>query len=111
MAEWANVGMTKHLMLGQLQSIDPSLGLSVAPRRSEGSVHGAAIPRQSGRERFHDARAGCTGLGKPHPRIGAKRRHICVVAGVAQADERGEMAGGFSDGCGVSLGRRHRRTA
>ena len=93
--------MTEHLAFDQLQPINLSFGLSIAPRGRESGANCATISLQSGGEGLDDGHAGCTGFGKPGIQISRGRMDICLLADVACADESGELARQFRDDCSV----------
>ena len=93
--------MTEHLAFDQLQPINLSFGLSIAPGSCESGTNRATIPPQSGGECLDDGHAGGTGFGKPGIQISRGRIDICLLAGAARADESGEPARQFRDDCSV----------
>ncbi len=77
--------MTEHLAFDQLQPINLSFGLSIAPGCGESGGDRATISLQSGGECLDDGHAGCTGFGKPDIQISRGRMDVCLLAaGVAR---------------------------
>src|SRR3982751_3447228 len=90
--------MAEHLAFDQLETIDLSFRLSIAPRRGESGADRAAVSFQPGGERFHSRDTRCMSLGKPVRQLSLGRVGVCLIAGVASAHERGELACQFRDG-------------
>jgi hypothetical protein len=96
-AQQVKAGMAEHLAFDHLETIDLSFGLSIAPGGCESGIYRAAISSQSGGKCLDDGHAGGTGLGKPGSQISRSRTDVCLLAGVASADECGEAARQFCD--------------
>src|SRR5690242_2372584 len=90
--------MTEHLAFDELETIDLSFRLSIAPRGGESGADRAAVSFQPGGEGFHGRDARYTSLGKPVRQLSPGRVDVSLIAGVAGAHERGEPAGQFCDG-------------
>ena len=84
--------MTEHLAFDQLQTINLSFSLSIAPRGRESGANRAAVCSQSGGEGLDDGHAGGTGVGKSGIQISRSRMDVCLLADVARADESGELS-------------------
>ena len=82
--------MAEHLAFDQLETIDLSFCLSIAPGGRESGVYCAAVSLQSGGECLDDGHTGCTGFGKPGLQISRGGMDVCLLAGVAGANESGE---------------------
>src|SRR6478736_8470305 len=82
--------MTEHLAFDELEAIDLSFPLSIAPR---GGGSGA-VSFQRGGESFHGGHAGYSGLGKPVRQLSLGRADVCLLAGVGGAHESDEIEDG-----------------
>lgn len=89
--------MAKHLAFDELETIDLSFRLSIAPRCGERGVDRADVSVEPGGERFHSRDTRCTGLGKPVCQLRLSHLGVCLIAGVAGAHESGELARQFRD--------------
>jgi len=95
--------MTIHLAFDQLQAIDLSFGLSIAPTHGEGGAHCVAVLLQPGRKRLHRRHAAPAGFDEPGIQFSTGRHGVGLVAGVALAYQKGELAGEHGHGRGVPV--------
>jgi len=95
--------VTIHLAFDQLQVIDLSFGLSIAPGHGEGSAYRTGVLLQPGSKRFHCRHATFAGFGEPGIQFSTGCCGIGLVAGVAPTHKGGEPAGEHGHGRGVLI--------